>query len=155
MPNVDVYHPAAAVPNAPSATTNRFFHRAVPARDVGGGSHEMLTVPSTTHAPVRGRRPVPRHDGQRPSSERSDALEDVDELPGRSDELPRLVVTELPSAEVRTQISHGYYVRLGTDRLADVRALAPATLCVESVVHRPAHHRLHRAVPAGPDLLAQ
>jgi hypothetical protein len=101
-----VYHPTTAVTDASSASTKRLKYRDSARGDIGRPSHEMLTVPSTTHTPVCGRRPVPRHDGQRPARSTADALEDLDELWVRANDLSRPVITELPAAEMRAEISH-------------------------------------------------
>lgn len=70
-----------AVTNAPSASSNRLRHRVAAALDVGRTSTQMLRVGSTTDSSVVGRTPVPRHDGQRPSSSSGpEELEDLDEL---------------------------------------------------------------------------
>lgn len=99
--NVQMDGPAVADPNATSTTSNRLFRRAMSFGDVSSTTVQMLGVASTADSAVRGRRPVPRHNGQRPISSTSDALEDLDESSVWPDELAGAMIAELARAEVR------------------------------------------------------
>lgn len=100
--------PNADVTNAPSASRQRLFHRAASLLDVGRTSKRMLTVGSTSDLALMGRTPVPRHDGQRPISEISDPLEELDELPVDEDHsmFPGAATAELGAREVRREVTH-------------------------------------------------
>lgn len=63
--------PPVAVTNAASTSSDRLRHREPAWGEIGCTSNEMLTVGSTTDAPIVGRTPVPRHNGQRPTVESS------------------------------------------------------------------------------------
>lgn len=99
-------HPTFAVANAAEANSTRLVHGDQARGEVSCIPKEMPRLSSATHSPIRGRRPVPRHDGQRPADSSSESLKLLDEFRRRSLGSPGSVVLELPPAEVRGEVTH-------------------------------------------------
>lgn len=106
---IDVDNPTFAHADTASTSSTRLAHRDQTGGDVGSTTAEMVRAGSSTHSPVGGRRPVPRHDRQRAADETADSFKDGHERRVWSDELSGPPVPELPPGEVFAEVTHGGY----------------------------------------------
>lgn len=97
---VDMDGPPAPATHATSTSSNRLIHRDQADGEVGCTAVEMVTPGSSTHSPVGGRRPVPRHDRQRATDSTPDALKDGQERRSWPPEFAGAPIDELSSGEV-------------------------------------------------------
>lgn len=105
--NVQMDDPTVAVvTHASSTSAERLSHTEAAGLNVSRTTVEVLRVSSTTDTTVVVRRAVPRDDTERPSVERPEALEYLDEL-GRDLVLTAApVLSKLPLAEMLTKVTH-------------------------------------------------
>lgn len=105
--NVQMDDPTVVVvAHTSSATVKRLSHRATSRCNVSSTTVDVLRVSSSTHTSVVRRRAVATDDRERLARDRSDALEDLDKLRVRTDDVMRAMLIELPSGEMWTQVPH-------------------------------------------------
>lgn len=114
--SIDVDNPTLAHADATSTSSSRLLHRDQTGGDVGSTTAEMVRAGSSTHSPVGGRRPVPRHDRQRAADSTADSFKEGHELRSRAPELARPSVDELSPVEVCAEVTHRRRTRDRTPR---------------------------------------